>query len=99
MQEHIISLSDSFAFPLCFSIPLPPQSLNCYRKGKWVLSHENKSVRHIVRSVLDISFDYFGYLTSLTEKDVLVSSLQEELREEREKMATDAVRLSLHTSG
>lgn len=38
-------------------------------------------------------------MASLTEKDVLVTSLQEELREVREKKTINEVRLSIHTCG
>lgn len=38
-------------------------------------------------------------VVSVTEKEALVTSLQEELREVREKLSSDAVRLSLHTDG
>lgn len=51
-------------------------------------------VVHFVRSVLYLFCLYFGSLASLTEKDVLVTSLQEELREVREKNTIDEVRLS-----
>lgn len=54
---------------------------------------------HFVRSVIYLFCLYFGSLASLTEKDVLVTSLQEELREVRDKKAVNEVRLSLHTSG
>lgn len=37
-------------------------------------------------------------MASLTEKDALVTSIQEELRELREKQTNDAVRLASHTS-
>ena len=38
-------------------------------------------------------------MASVTEKDALVTSLQEELREAREKATADGVRLSLLSSG
>lgn len=55
---------------------------------------EKRSVSHLVRSVIDLSDCFFLVLCpSLTEKDALVTSLQEELREVREKQSNDAVRL------
>lgn len=53
----------------------------------------------IVKTVVDLHIDYFVSLASLTEKEALVTSLQEELREAREKTTNDAVRPSVHTSG
>ncbi len=52
------------------------------------------SVSHLVRSLTGVFCLFFGSLASLTEKDALVTSLQEELREAREKTINDAVRLS-----
>lgn len=62
-----------------------------------MFAYERKSVSHIVRSVIDLCFDFIVVvvvLASLAEKDALVTSLQEELREVKEKTTTDAVRLS-----
>lgn len=58
------------------------------------MAYGKRLVVHFVRSVLYLFCLYFGSLASLTEKDVLVTSLQEELREVREKKTIDEVRLS-----
>ena len=48
---------------------------------------------------LDLFYFCFGSVASLTEKEGIITFLQEELREVREKKAVHEVRLLLQTPG